>query len=239
MSSACVDPISVEASCAAAGGSRDDRAAGSRSSLPSAVAVFAQTSDAWARCSGVLVGPRAALTAAHCVHDRHDWMMDVFFSGDLLSGSPSIEVESTREHPTRDLALLVLDEIAPIDVEPLRWSGDELVPKHRDRLSITGYGGPDGDLSQCLRVTEGVRDISLDPFRADSTRWTALLDGISYPGDSGGPLVLDDGDPILLGISVGKTSGEVTQGSLSFVERLPLNDPWVVEAMESPPIEID
>lgn len=230
----------VEAACDNADGSAEVRAAQSYSSIDGVVAVFVHSPDRWYFCSGVLVGPQTVLTAAHCVHDRDDWAIDVYFTPDLLYGGPSISVGSRREHPTQDLAALFLDETGPADMQPLRWSGDQLGSQHIERLSVTGYGGPEGDVSRCLRITEMVQDIVIDSSTTTPwTRYAVLLDGQVYPGDSGGPLVLDDNDgPILLGILSETTGWDAPHGSLLYFERLRQDDPWVIEAIPTSPIQI-
>jgi hypothetical protein len=230
---ACTKADYFEQVCQGAAGSAEVRAEHSQSSMGSAVVVLAHSPNSWYMCSGVLVGDQAVLTAAHCVHGDDDWMMDVYVAADLLFGGPSIGVGSWSEHPTQDLAVLFLDEIAPLEVTRPRWSGDDV---HQTQyLSVTGYGGPEGDVSRCLRVTEGVQDIAIDSSRADGTRFAVLVSGNIYHGDSGGPLVFDDGGgPILLGILGEVTGWDASYGSLGYYERLRRDDPWVMEAMPGP-----
>ena len=109
----------------------------------------------------------------------------------------------------------------------------------RSYLRVTGYGGPADSISRCLRVSDGVADIGLDPFRSDQSRFAVLLDGIWYPGDSGSPMTVFKGDePILLGISTDYVSGETAFGTLIFVVRLRPDDPWLLEQMPTPPEEL-
>lgn len=240
LSTACASSgEAVVAACEGAGGGTAARAERSREGSAAAVAVLAQNDGAWVMCSGVLVAPQTVLTAAHCVHNRADWSIDVHFAADLLSGGPSIPVASRSEHPTQDIAVLVLDEAAPTGSEVLPWTGELLGSEHVQSLSVTGYGAPKGDVTRCLRVSERVQDLSADPFRGDGTRYAILLEGRAWPGDSGGPLVFEEpGVSILVGLHSGVTGGDVTNGSLTFVERLGQDDPWILQATGSAPAEI-
>lgn len=240
LSTACASSgVGIENACDGAGGDAASRAELSREESAVAVALLAHTEDEWALCSGVLVAPRMVLTAAHCVHNRADWSIDVFFTADLLSGGPSISVASRSEHPIQDLAALVLDDDAPIDSELLPWTGELLGSEHVQSLRVIGYGGPRDDVTRCLRVAERAQDLTLDPHRGDGTRYAILLEGRAWPGDSGGPVMFEQaGASILVGVHSGTTAGEVSNGSLTFAERLGQADPWVVEAMGSAPTEI-
>ena len=179
------------------------------------------------------------LTAAHCVDNRADWDVRVHLAKDLLAGGSSVHVDSWRVHPTQDLAALFLEDGEQPTGAPLPWSGDLIKTPQANRLNVTGYGGPDDDVSQCLRVTVGVRDINLDPFKPSGTRYAVLLDGGAYHGDSGGPMLFTgSGGPLLVGIHSGTTGGAVSAGSLSFTERLLSDDPWLLDVMPTPPSSI-
>lgn len=168
---------------------------------------------------------------------REDWSFEVYFATDLQSEGRSIRVESAREHPDRDLALLLLSEAAPAQAAPLRWSGDRPGSQDAPSSSATGYGGPEGDVSRCLRVTEPARELAPDP--SDPGRLAVLLEGNAYFGDSGGPLVFEGGaEPLLLGVQSRFTGTDVSYGTLSYFERLLDDDPWVLEALPTPPVRL-
>jgi hypothetical protein len=102
---------------------------------------------------------------------------------------------------------------------------------HAQAATVTGYGGPAGDVTACTRITEGVQDIGVDA----SDRILVLVDGTIHPGDSGGPLLIEsEGGPILIGILGEITSwGETNFGSAVWYERLRDDDPWVLDHLSS------
>jgi hypothetical protein len=185
-------------------------------------------------CTGVVVAPRAVLTAAHCVAAVKD--MRVHYRDD--SGQPVlIDVESVAVHPgfradaltkrvvSIDLALIQtktplearfspaeLDDGGGVDVgRPLRIFGYG--------VSREGEGASAGVLrSAALRVRAPLSAILLwaeDPNGAGAGACT---------GDSGGPILSEDGRQVLAiatwsAGSGARRCGAVTQGPLVAPQR--------------------
>jgi hypothetical protein len=99
-----------------------------------------------------------------------------------------------------------------------------------------GYGGEDGDATQCLRVSNEVTDVGL----LVSGTIQAFVHPDIYYGDSGGPLLVDLGSgPIVAGVLAQShfIGSEVANGSL--VRFAPVHDePWLRAATATKPVVI-
>lgn len=174
-------------------------------------------------CSGALLAPNKVLTARHCLDDHDDGDVLVVFGPDAARDleEESIGVVAVALHPTRDLAVLTLEE--ETDHTPLELGAAAAVGSS---VVAVGYGGPLGDAERCLRVEARA---TVTAARGDGAIDVTTAGGELCEGDSGGPLLVQTNDgPVVVGAlsTVTRAEGEECGRDATYAPTDP-GDAWL------------
>ncbi len=208
-------------------------------------------------CSGVLVGPRAVLTAAHCVrslsHGSH--RVNSVRIGNPRGRTERVAVARMEVHPDfdvqhpehgHDVAVLVLAR-AVTDRAPVRLAGPADDPSEQGtRVTIQGFG-----LTQRGRAivrTRALRTASLEylsPFHCFTgdvdamarTRMCAATPNAGVcPGDSGsGATIVVGGQPVVIGVVSLAIDASTCVETATVLTRVSAMRAFIDGAVASPP----
>ncbi len=139
-------------------------------------------------CSSVLVGPRTALTAKHCIGSA----LQVRFTtgGFTYGGGTSYTASNTVLHPTKDLALINFASDIP-GVTPYMVGAKNPLGPYPLSVELSGYGDYyDFYSSTATPLNWGRRrDFSGGTLAGDTVVVQANQGGSGCSGDSGGPVL--------------------------------------------------
>ncbi|GGH66835.1 S1 family peptidase [Rothia aerolata] len=139
-------------------------------------------------CTGEQLNDEWVLTAKHCTDGSYN--MQVYQSNDQLNRGEPVYADKLYNAPSGDIALIHLEEKAPLDSYPeLDFSYE---PTVGDRGDIFGYGNGAWSQPTTTLRTASVKVIgdSYDAYWGDAVHLRGI-NGASNHGDSGGPLVID------------------------------------------------
>ena len=214
--------------------------------FPSVVALGIEIDDtAYTFCSGNLITPRIVLTAAHCLDDQRSeqilttWrsFFGIFASNpdDVLGFEGSIVHPDYLDllllgGPMNDVALLFLDEDAP--VEPTPFHRDEVTDEDiGEALTSVGFGIFDSETEEGSG-TKRSADFTLDRLEdAFIFIYANEYGAMVCRGDSGGPQFHAEGD-LLVQWSIHSYS-DSSCSSYCGSTRTDLMAEWVLEEIEA------
>jgi secreted trypsin-like serine protease len=153
------------------------------------------------KCTGVLIGPRAVLTAAHSVAGFDTWEVKAPYA---KHGPAKATAKTAKIHPEykpakmdHDLAVLILDDVIDIGRALPTLYGGELYPIET-KLIVVGRVS-NGTLSQTQLFKTSV---TLVPFPGNLNVYGGNPHVVEE-GDSGGPIYVHDKDEELAGLVSG------------------------------------
>jgi hypothetical protein len=140
------------------------------------------------RCSGVVIAPGRALTAAHCARGEPAFSAELRFGADAAAPSAVVVTEGREVHAELDLMLLHFDanELGSVAVEALQPPNAPLSPNVLGTLvALGGYGLDEAFL-------DGRRTFAVEQIVALDDE-ALIVDGAGLSGacvgDSGGPML--------------------------------------------------
>jgi hypothetical protein len=140
-------------------------------------------------CTGVLVGPRLVVTAAHCVERARPGGLEIFHGSDVTGAGAFVVVSEVRQHPAYDpdtgeydVALVFLAEPSPIAPLALPSQSIEMAsgPLRAVGFGVTARGAADAGVKrEGMLALAAVRATSFDATPAPA---------MTCDVDSGGPV---------------------------------------------------
>jgi secreted trypsin-like serine protease len=172
------------------------------------VSILADTAegDSWLLCTGALVGPRAVLTAAHCLNDAFATPLRVAFGANAQQPTMTLRVIARQVHPDydaepladHDLAVLAIERDVPSSIAPFTHD----LPVTDNLVRLVGFGASEVGGSSIGRKRTGTARID----EVGTTRFrVAPAPSLTCFHDSGAPALSEQGETeTLVGIT---TSG--------------------------------
>lgn len=179
-------------------------------------------------CSGFLVASRWVMTAGHCAVD------DAWFrlAGRGADSVARIKLRDAYLSPQQDLALIWLDDTAPLDqtlLLPLLPPGTDSVSVG-DRAILAGVGATEeGTHGALLFVEEEIVSVDEVFVTVDGKGTTGACSG-----DSGGPLLVNDDEGNLRVVGI-LSKGAPSCLGIDVYVRVDQQSSWILKVIEAHP----
>jgi len=176
-------------------------------------------------CSGTIIGERAVLSAAHCVHDIDSVKVSVGnekIESFTFYEHPEAEIDDQYiEDPANDLSVIILPRSAGVRSLPILKSRSLF---EGEEFSIFGYGisdngDDDKDLRSGLMNADEIEDGHIESEYTDSKSSICF-------GDSGGPAIVTEGGDAstaaIVGVASAISQSIIPGGGDGIIPGLPL-----------------
>jgi hypothetical protein len=179
----------------------------------------AASGEALGSCSGVAIGARWLLSAAHCVPEGDSARIVISLGQNAHAPEGRLEAVLVSRHPDLDLSVLELAEDAP-ELTPLPLSSR--LPAQGSVVQLAGFGEDElGQLGRRRFLAEVVSAVEPESIVVDGGGRSGAC-----RGDSGGPLLVRDwnGSAAIAGVLRG---GDLACTGVDRYTRIDLARAWI------------
>lgn len=177
--------------------------------------LFGAVDQAYAICSGTMIGCQTFLTAAHCVESGAASRFHVYLQNGGIFPVSAISVHPGANFPIADVAVLTLG--TPVTgIHPAHINQTSPTPFIPAPGTIVGFGvssgsASDSGLKRIGKVTTASCPLETGTNDVASVCWI-FADPLGAPGDDSNTCYGDSGGPIFLDLGAGPVVAGVTSG---------------------------